>query len=159
VREELRVSSLVTTTLFSSSNWVQNKDRATRSRFKLCHVKHWHRHVVSLTAEQKRRVGIWLTGCWTIGSGGGLPGLPHLALVPGLHVLAVLVRDALVLGPELVHDQAQVLSGAGVHLHIHRARAQLTADRSELLRKGGLKGHRSVDKRQGSPAQMLYFYF
>lgn len=58
---------------------------------------------------------------------------PHLDLVPGLSVAAVLVSDALVLGPDLLHDGRQVLLRLGVHLHVHRAAAHHGTQGCKLL--------------------------
>lgn len=57
----------------------------------------------------------------------------HLALVPRLHVAAVLLGDGLVLSSDLDQDPVQVLLGLGVHLHVHGAGGHEAALSGHLL--------------------------
>lgn len=59
---------------------------------------------------------------------------PHLDLIPGLHLTAVLFIDALILSSDLIQDLVQVFLRLGVHLHIHRADRNLSTQGCELLK-------------------------
>lgn len=58
---------------------------------------------------------------------------PHLALVPVLHFAAVLFSDALVLSSDFRHESTHVGLRLGIHLHVHRAGADLVTQGCKLL--------------------------
>lgn len=60
--------------------------------------------------------------------------MPHLCLVPALHVAAVLVSDGLILRSDIGQDSSHVGLRLGVHLNVHGAGRHLVAQDCELLK-------------------------
>ena len=125
LRELWSISVLVDTCLFSSSNW--------RTLNWTCSESYSGYKII----------------IWNIWSGflGNRPAPPHLDLVPGVHIAAVLLSDALILRPDHVQDLVQVLLRLGVHLHVHRAGIHLIAQGCKLLQaEQQLKARSKVNK-------------
>lgn len=62
----------------------------------------------------------------------------YFALVPGLHVSAVLVDDAFILLSDLLHDAGHVLLRCSVNLYVYVAGGHLSTKSCEFLQKNDI---------------------